>query len=112
MPLIADNQVEINLKKFAKPPTAEQIDNFLKEIDIKQYRYERIVGMRRGTFHDAKIGYRSLPIKYWHLVYNKIIPTPRKNALKKQQRQSTRKCKVVYNVNQSTEITKKLLDLK
>lgn len=112
MPLIADNQVEINLRKFAIPPTPEEINAFFEEIKIKPHRYEKIIGMRRGTFYDARVEYRALPIKYWHLVYNKIIPSPKNNTLKKPSRQSTRKHKVVYNVNQSTEITKKLLDLK
>jgi hypothetical protein len=64
------------------------------------------MGIRIGTFVDVKRGYRKLPAKWWHLIFNKI--TFKKTRIRKR----TQKRKVVYNVNQNTGILEKLSGLK
>jgi hypothetical protein len=75
MPYIATNQIEINRDLYPKAPTIEQIESFLKDIDIKPRTYERMVGMRHGTIADVKCGYRPLPLKWWHLIFERVTPT-------------------------------------
>lgn len=106
MQVFAPNQEEINRNKYLKAPTQSEIELFFKEADIKPRHYEKYMGIRRGTFVDVKRGYRKLPVKFWHLIFNKITEKP----IKLRVRNHTRK--QVYKTNNSTEILDKLSGLK
>ena len=60
---------------YLRPPTQEQIDNFIHECGVSCYRFESFFGMPRGTIKVARTGYMPMPLKYWHIFYEKVIPT-------------------------------------
>lgn len=114
MQLIADNQAELNRKIYGKAPTIQEIESFLTEAGFNYAQYERLVGMREGTIVDAKIDYRPLPAKFWHLIYSRIIPAYGAFCGFKKPKTANRKNsrKQVYNINQNTGILQKLSGLK
>lgn len=110
MQIFAPNQEEINKKLYLKAPTQCEIESFFKEADIKPRLYEKYMGIRIGTFVDVKRGYRKLPIKFWHLIFNKITNKSELQPLNL--KMSTQKRKSLCNSKNSTEILDKLSGLK
>ncbi len=118
MQLVSDQQTELNRNLYAKAPTIEQIESFLKEAEIIPRKYERMVGMRLGTIADVKCGYRPLPLKFWHLVFCKIIPTwgaisgfQNPTSQIRTKIRNTHEHKPVYTINNSTNILDKLKNI-
>lgn len=71
-----DKIKEENLKKYLKPPSSIQIDEFLKELDVTTAGFERFYGIAHGTIRKIRHGDngRILPCKFWHIIYEKIKP--------------------------------------
>jgi hypothetical protein len=64
-----------NVKKYLKAPTAEQVIEFVEEVGVSDLQFERFYEMSNETIKNVRRGYRQLPKKYWHFIYEKIVPT-------------------------------------
>lgn len=64
----------INKSKYAQPPSWEQIDTFLKEMNMGMYHFEKFYGIPYNTLTQIKSGAKRLPPAYWHFIYEKIKP--------------------------------------
>lgn len=63
-----------NRKNYLKPPTPQQIEEFVKECGVSNLAFESFFGIPAGTIAVVKTGYMNMPVKYWHYFYEKIIP--------------------------------------
>ena len=75
MPNKRPQQARENAIKYLKPPSIEQIASFLKEIGITRRRFENYHNLPRGTLTHVWMGRIDLPKSYWHIIYEKIVPT-------------------------------------
>lgn len=99
-----------NEKKYLKPPTLMQIEQFLKELDITTASFERFYGIPLGTIRKIRHGDngRYLPVKFWHIIYEKIVPAYGSGFLNPDQpRIEIKKTKSILH---KTEISKKALE--
>lgn len=64
-----------NLRKYLKAPTIEQVSSFIKELGVSDVQFERFYEMKIGTMKKLRSGYRNLPRKFWHFIYEKKVPT-------------------------------------
>lgn len=64
-----------NRRRYLQAPTIEQIDEFVAICKVSYYRFEDFYGMPKGTIKVVKTGYMAMPVKFWHIFYEKIIPT-------------------------------------
>lgn len=71
-----DKIKEENSRKYLKPPSSVQIDEFLHELGVTTAAFERFYGIPIGTIRKIRHGDngRILPMKYWHIIYEKIKP--------------------------------------
>lgn len=67
-------QAEVNKKKYLYPPTWERIEEFINELGISYHHFERFYGLSYHTLTQVKAGTRDLPSRYWHFIFEKIIP--------------------------------------
>lgn len=63
-----------NRAKYLKAPSILEIDTFIKELQVSDAQFERFFGMPFNTMGVVRNGQRKLPAKYWHIVYEKIVP--------------------------------------
>lgn len=65
-----------NSRKYLKPPTLLQIESFISELGISASAFERFYGVPYGTIRKIRNGYqgRELPMRFWHIIYEKIVP--------------------------------------
>ena len=63
-----------NVHKYLKAPSITEIDAFIKELGISDYQFERYYRMAFRTMNKVRTGYRPLPRKYWHYIYEKKLP--------------------------------------
>lgn len=63
-----------NVKKYLKAPTAEQVIEFVEEVGVSDMQFERFYEMAPFTIKKIRCGYRTLPKKYWHFIYEKKVP--------------------------------------
>lgn len=70
-----DKQAEANLKKYLKAPTVIEISNFIKELGITDVQFERYYKIGKRTIGRIRNNQQNLPPKYWHFIYEKIVPT-------------------------------------
>lgn len=65
-----------NRRKYLLPPNPVQIDEFVRKVcGVSYYRFEEFFGMPKGTIKVVKTGYMDMPVKFWHIFYDQIIPT-------------------------------------
>ena len=64
-----------NVHKYLKAPSLAEIDAFIKDLDITDAQFERYYEMVPQTIKNIRNGYRPLPRKFWHFVYEKIVPS-------------------------------------
>lgn len=65
---------DANRRKYLKAPTISEIENFIKELKINAAQFERFFGIPDNTIPQIKNGYKRLPARFWHIIYEKIIP--------------------------------------
>ena len=65
---------DLNRRKYAKPPSWEQIDAFVQEMGMNIYHFERFYGLPFNTLAKVKGGSKNLGSPYWHIIYEKIKP--------------------------------------
>ena len=72
----ADDDIKYdNLTKYLKSPTLEQVEEFRLELGITKLQFERYYGMPRRTLNKLITDTGGLPVKFWHIIYEKIVPT-------------------------------------
>jgi hypothetical protein len=96
--------------KYLKAPSLTEIDAFIKELGISDLQFERYYRMASRTIDKVRRGYRPLPRKYWHYIYEKSLPEYAigyKLNTKKHARviaRDKRQRKKVVNVNRLTSL--------
>lgn len=65
---------DLNRRKYAKPPSWEQIDAFIKELGMNMYHFEKFYGIPFNNLVQVKSGKRNLGAAYWHIIYERIKP--------------------------------------
>lgn len=63
-----------NRKKYIKPPTFLQVEEFRKMLGVRGATMEHFYDLGRGTYYKYKIGEKNLPARLWHIFYEKILP--------------------------------------
>lgn len=65
---------DINRRKYAKAPSWEQIDAFIKEMGMNMYHFEKFYGIPFNQLTQVKSGAKKLGSAYWHIIYERIKP--------------------------------------
>lgn len=63
-----------NVHKYLKAPSITEIDNFIKDLGISALQFERYYRMSFRTIDKVRRGYRPLPRKFWHYIYERKLP--------------------------------------
>jgi hypothetical protein len=103
-------QGDLNRKKYLKAPPIESINAIIKDLGISVAQYERFIGIKAKTILQVRVGERNLPAKFWHYIYEKIIPTYGMGIIKKEKNNNIYK-KKTYNLKKKSSILKKLKDI-
>lgn len=97
-----------NLETYLKEPEIEQIMAFINELGVSMTRFERFYGIPIGTIRQVKCGNTPLSPKYWHIIYEKVVPTYgvgySKYFKEKNKKDKTKKTKGKYLPAQKTTI--------
>lgn len=62
----------LNMQKYLKAPTAEQVKKVIDACQVPMTHLERFFGIPKGNFKQILYGGRNLPIKYWHIIYETL----------------------------------------
>jgi hypothetical protein len=107
MPLITNEDIEIK-KKYLKSPTIQEIQSFIKEVGVSVIQFERFYNMPKRTLFLTLGGHRALPVKYWPIFYDRIIPAYGAQWVKDQQE----KAKSSQNTPQKSGYTRSVTQIK
>lgn len=61
-------------EKYLKPPTHDQIFGFIGELGVSCLQFERYFFIPTGTLRGVSFGNRNLPVKFWPIFYERIVP--------------------------------------
>jgi hypothetical protein len=61
-------------KKYLKPPTPEEMIDFINEVGVGKTQFERFYNIPERTLVQAINGKRNLPVKFWPIFYERKIP--------------------------------------
>jgi len=74
-------------------PTLEQVEEAIKKSGVRVAQFERYHGMYHGCIYQFRLGFRSIPVKYWHLFLEDTInlskPVSKKTKLIKKPQKVT-----------------------
>ena len=70
-----DKVAEANSKKYLKAPSIEEISAFIDELGVTDLQFERFYEIPYRTMGKVRNGQVNFPTRYWHFVYEKVIPT-------------------------------------
>lgn len=65
---------EENIRKYGKPPTIQQINSFVEQVGLSLSRFEKFFAIAPACLRNVRYGTRPLPVKYWHIFYERVIP--------------------------------------
>lgn len=68
---VSDKEIR---EKYVKPPTIEQMLSFINDLDVKYSHFEYYFRLHKGVIKNVKGGFKPLPVKYWPLFYERIVP--------------------------------------
>lgn len=74
MPKVTETEMEIR-RKYLKAPTAQEVKDFLKELDVSYPQFETFYDIPKSLISQVVIGVKPLPVKYWPIIYERIVPT-------------------------------------
>ncbi len=74
---------EENRRLYLKAPTIEQIEKFRKKLKVSAAQFERFFGIPRATIRNIRVGGRDLPVKFWNIIYEEVVPTYGTKPMKK-----------------------------
>lgn len=98
----------INQKKYLHPPTWENIQAWLDLVGNPNYLHvERFYGMPHSTLSNVKCGQRDLAFQFWHIIYDKIVPTYGSGFIKDYEEEIIRGAKVKKKKAKVRKIQKK-----
>lgn len=60
---------ERNRKIYAKPPSQEQVDAYIKKLGVSELHFERFFELPTGTIKVMRARRLNMPLKYWHIFY-------------------------------------------
>lgn len=63
-----------NVHKYLKAPSLVEIDAFINELGISDLQFERYYEMTPRTISRIRAQHIQLPRRFWHYVYEKIVP--------------------------------------
>jgi len=63
-----------NKLDYLDAPTWNQIEEFIDELGVKMYQFERFYHIPYNLLTQVKSGVKRLPPQYWHFIYEKIKP--------------------------------------
>lgn len=69
-----EDTATFNKMKYMKPPPLEVIEEFISELNITEKQFERFYSIPFATISKIRAGERSLPARFWRIVYEKIKP--------------------------------------
>jgi hypothetical protein len=69
------NKALENKELYLRAPTWEEIESFVKECKVTIPQFERYFSIPPKTLYEIRYGSRNLPAAYWHVIYEKKIPT-------------------------------------
>lgn len=61
-----------NHYKYLRPPTPEELDKVIKALGLSGRQFERYFGLYRKCVCHTMTGWRPMPAKYWHLVFENM----------------------------------------
>ena len=98
-----------NVHKYLKAPSLAEIDSFIKELGISDLQFERYYEMTPKTISRIKANHIQLPRRFWHFIYEKIVPTysipyQKRNKKLPSQFPSTLKRRTRANVNRLKDL--------
>lgn len=65
---------ELNFKKYAQPPSWDQIETLVKEMNLSYLAFEKFYGITPRYLSQIKLGVKRLPPQHWHIIYERIKP--------------------------------------
>lgn len=77
------SQASDNKAKYLKPPSLQQIEAFVADLGVTCTQFEKFFGIATGTIKQIRLYEntepkpqyeRKLPAKFWHIIYEKIVP--------------------------------------
>lgn len=86
-------------EKYLKAPTLQEIRSFIDEVGVTVIQFERFYNMPKRTLFLTLGGHRALPVKYWPIFYDRIIPAYGAQWVKSQQEKSKSPQKSGYTRN-------------
>lgn len=69
---LASDITKENMSKYPCQPSWDIIQSFLDEVGMGMTHCERFYGIPYNVLCQVKSGKKLLPIKYWHIFYEKI----------------------------------------
>ena len=61
-----------NKSKYKRPPTWDMVQSFADELGMDIMHFERFYGIPYSTLTQVKNGRKPLPIRYWHIFYERV----------------------------------------
>lgn len=61
-------------QKYLKPPSHEEIFSFISELGVTYTQFERYYSIPYSVIRSIKCGNRHLPVKFWPIIYERIVP--------------------------------------
>ena len=99
-----------NVHRYLKPPSLAEVDAFIKELGVSDSQFERFYRMPKKTISRIRAQQINLQKKYWHYIYEKIVPQYTIPYTKKKVVDSTKistkrnNDRKVVNVNRLTDL--------
>jgi len=61
-------------QKYLKPPSHDEIFSFIDELGVTYTQFERYYSIPYSVIRSIKCGNRHLPVKFWPIIYERIVP--------------------------------------
>lgn len=69
-------EIEREIKeKYLKAPTLEEVKEFISYLGVTVAQFEVYYGIPKGVVYLVMFGERNLPVKFWPIIYERIVPT-------------------------------------
>lgn len=67
------SNIEIR-EKYLKAPSFDEIFSFIDELGVNYSQFERFYSIPHSVIRSIKCGTRQLPVKFWPVIYERIVP--------------------------------------
>lgn len=100
-------QEKENLSKYLRAPDHGQVVDFIKSLGVSSAQFGRFYGVPLDTIKSVACGRRLLPVRHWHIVYEKIKPAYGAGFLNKGAITIKSKPDIVYKKKRANYVSKK-----